>query len=501
LLSPLRNPTACALLSGLLLVLSFPRAHLSLLAWVALAPLVATVSYRRSRPHLFFLGYLAGVVFFGGTCYWIYDVMRIYGHLSVAAAGAVLLLLVLSFALFFGVFSLLVGELARRWQLLALAAAPFAWVTMEWLRTFIFFGGFPWNLLGYAVAPHVGWIQHAAYTGVYGVSFLVAAGNALVAGYWLFPSPRRALSLAVVALALVGTEIWSWRLPPAPTTAQAFLVQANLPQQEEFDPEWVRHHPEELTRLEQMTREAVGRSAANSPALTVWPELPVSLYFHHDPALRARLLQLAQATRSYFLIGVVDYRPDAEGVQHPYNSAVLVSPAGEFITQYDKIHLVPFGEYLPLERWLGFLGPLVEEVSGFRPGSQPVVMPAGEGKLAVVICYEAIFPGLVREFVEEGAEVLVKMWPEHGPAAGGGDAPVSPAGHQHRGHGSRGPLRACGRPSAQPYACGADGRLCLPEREEFLRAQRRLVCGPLRPVDLGRAGPQALAHGRGGNRG
>ena len=409
MLSPLRNPIACALLSGLLLILSFPQAHLTLLAWVALAPLLATISYHRSRPRLLLAGYLTGSVFFAGSCYWIYDVMRIYGHLSVVAASGVLLLFVLSFALFFGMFSLLVGELARRWQLLALAAAPFAWVAVEWLRTYVVFGGFPWNLLGYAIAPHVGWIQHAAYAGVYGVSFLVAAVNALVAAYWLVPTRRRALLLGAVAVALTVAEIWVWQLPPVPTTAQASLVQPNLPQQEEFDPEWVRHHPEELVRLEQMTRGAVRHNPGEMPTLVIWPEVPVSFYFHHDPTLRARLLQLAQATRSYFLVGIVDYRPDTEGVQQPYNSAVLLSPSGEFVAQYDKIHLVPFGEYLPLERWLGFLGPLVQEVSAFRPGSQPAVLPAGEGKLGVLICYEAIFPGLVRQFVERGATVLVNI--------------------------------------------------------------------------------------------
>lgn len=407
-LSPLRNPTACAVLSGLLLILSFPRAQLSLLALVALAPLVATLCLPRSRPKVFFLGYLTGLIFFAGTCNWIYDVMRVYGHLSVLAAGGVLLLFVLAFALFFAAFALLIGELARRWQLLALAAVPFVWVAVEWLRNYVPFGGFPWNLLGYAVAPHIGWIQYAAYTGVYGVSFLVATVNALLAGYWLAPSARRGYLLLAVVVALAGTEIWGWRLPPYPTTGHAVLVQTNLPQQEEFDPSWVPKHSGEISALEQITREAVTGGAA-PPNLVIWPEVPVSFYFHHDPALRAQLLRLAQATRSYFLVGVVDYRPDAEGNQIPYNSAVLLSPSGEFVSQYDKIHLVPFGEYLPLADWLSWLGPLVAEVSAFRSGSEPVVLPAGREQVGVFICFESVFPGLVREFAERGAGVLVNI--------------------------------------------------------------------------------------------
>jgi apolipoprotein N-acyltransferase len=408
-ISPLRNPTACALLSGLLLVLSFPRAQLSLLALVALAPLVAAVCLPRSRPRLFFLGYLAGLVFFAGTCYWIFDVMHIYGHLPVLAAGGVLFLFVLGFALFFGVFSLLIGELARRWQLIALAMVPFAWVAVEWLRTYIFFGGFPWNLLGYAVVPHGAWIQSAAYAGVYGVSFLVAGVNALIAAYWLAPSPRRAALLAAVLVVLAGGELWFGTLPAYPTDRTALLVQTNLPQQEEFDSAWVRKHPEEIAALEQATLEAVRRAPGPPPDLVVWPEVPVSFYFHLDPAVRGRFLHLAQATGGHLLLGIVDYRADEDGKQYPYNSAILLSPSGEFIGQYDKMHLVPFGEYLPLQSWLRSLGPLVDEVSHFRPGSEPVVLPAGEARLGTFICFEAVFPALIRRFPEHGADLLVNI--------------------------------------------------------------------------------------------
>lgn len=408
--SPLRNPTACALLSGLLLVLCFPHASLSLLALVALAPLVASICLPRSRPRVFFLGYITGLIFFAGTCSWIYDVMRAYGHLPVAAAGGVLLLFVVAFALFFGFFTLLVGELARRWQLLALAAVPFAWVAVEWLRTYVFFGGFPWNLLGYAVVAHPAWIQPAAYTGVYGISFLVAAINTLIAGYWLAPSPRRAGLLAAVLVVLAGGELWFWTLPAFPTDRTALLVQTNLPQQEEFDSAWVRNHPDEMAALEQMTLEAVRRAPDPGPDLVVWPEVPVSIYFHLDPAIRGRFLQLAQATRSHLILGIIDYRADEDdGRQYPFNSAVLLSSSGRFVAQYDKVHLVPFGEYLPLGDWLDFLGPLVAEVSAFRPGSGAAVLPAEDVRLGAFICFEAVFPALVRRFPQQGAELLVNI--------------------------------------------------------------------------------------------
>lgn len=407
--SPLRHPAACALLSGLLLILSFPRAHLSVLAWVALAPLLLVLLPRRSRLRLFSYGWLTGVVFFAGTCYWVYDVMRIHGHLSVLAAGGVLALFVLFLALYLGAFALVVGELARRWQLGTLALSPFVWVGLEWLRTYFPFGGFPWNLLGYALAPHVGWIQPAAYTGIFGVSFLVVSVNALAAGCWQVPSRRRPALLAVVAFILAGAALLGRQLPLAPTTTQVLLVQTNLRQPEEYDAEWVAHHPDELAELEELTRQAARQHPTDRPGLIVWPEVPVSLYFHHDPLIRARLLELAQATRSYLLVGVVDLRRNPDGVLHPTNSAVLLSPAGEFIGQYDKIHLVPFGEYVPLRGWLGFLEPLTEEASDFLPGREQTMVGSEPGRLGTLICYEAIFPTLGRGFVEQGADVLINI--------------------------------------------------------------------------------------------
>ncbi|MEE9234522.1 MAG: apolipoprotein N-acyltransferase [Candidatus Acidoferrales bacterium] len=405
----LRRPLVCALLTGALLILSFPRPHLYLLAWVALAPLLAVSLPRRSRRRVFAYGYLAGVVFFGGTCYWVYGVMRIYGRLSVGAAGAVLVLFVLILALQFGLFSLMVREVAQRWPLAALMVSPCFWVALEWLRTYVPFGGFPWNLLGYALAPQVGWIQPAAYTGIYGVSFLVVGVNALVAACWIAPAWRRLTLLAAVAVILAGTAFWGHRWPPVAATRQAVLVQTNLPQLEEFDPHWVDRHPDEMARLEQLTREGARRQKAGPPDLIIWPEIPVSLYFRQDPRLRARLLQLTQATGSHFLVGIVDFQPGEGAEQHPTNSAVLLSPQGGFVGQYDKLHLVPFGEYVPLGRWLGWLGALTQEVSDFVPGSDQQVLPAGAQRLGVLICYEAIFPGLTRSYIEGGADVLVNI--------------------------------------------------------------------------------------------
>ncbi len=408
-ISPLRYPTVYALLSGVLLLLSFPRPQLTLLAWVGLAPLLVVLTQKHARWRLFLYGYLTGVVFFAGSCYWLFGTMRTFGHLSVPASAGVLLLFVVTEAVFFGVFAWATGELARRWQMGALLLSPLAWVALEWLRTYVPVGGFPWNLLGYAIAPHTGWVQPAAYVGVYGLSFLVAAVNAFVALFWLAPSRRNAVPLGAVAAGLLVAWFGGTRLPPAAVSATVVLIQTNLPQQEEFDPLWIQKHTDEFDVLEQLTRDAVRKLDA-PPALVAWPEIPASIYFNHDPVIRARLISLAQSLRGHFLTGIVDYRLEADGLQHPYNSAVLLGPAGDFVGQYDKIHLVPFGEYLPFAR-SKLLEPLVKEVSAFRPGHDFAVLPTASGRLSVLICYEAIFPALVRRFVEgeTGAEVLVNI--------------------------------------------------------------------------------------------
>ncbi|MBI4461455.1 MAG: apolipoprotein N-acyltransferase [Acidobacteria bacterium] len=397
---------AAALLSGLFLILCFPKPHLSFLAPVALLPLLLAIIGQPRRGWLFLYGYATGVVFLAGTMYWIYSVMLTFGSLSTPVAASVLVLFVLVFALFFGLYSWWVGEIARRDRTAALLLAPAVWVAMEFLRTHLI-TGVPWNLLGYALAQHPELIQSAAYTGVYGISFLLAAVNAALAAAW-FLRRRRALWLVpaiVILVALLATRL---RLPAVEPTEQALLVQTNLPQLTSFEPDWARRHQQRMQELYRLTAQAAAEHNP-PPTLVLWPEVPAPLYFHHDSALRAQLMALAQTTQAHLLVGIVDYRKDSQGRDHPYNSAVMLAPSGELVGQYDKIHLVPFGEYVPWSRVLRFAGRLVAEVSDFAPGTSKTLLPTGSGRATVVICYEAIFPGLVRSLVARGADLLVNI--------------------------------------------------------------------------------------------
>jgi len=223
-------------------------------------------------------------------------------------------------------------------------------------------------------------------------------------------SRRTTIPLGVIVVALAVAWQAGRGIPAEPTTATALLVQTNLPQQDVFDPLWVHNNPDEMQALEQLTRQAVA-AQPSPPALVIWPEIPVSIYFNHDPVMRARLIALAQSTRAYFITGTIDYQPAGGERPDVFNSAVLLSPAGELVAQYDKMELVPFGEYLPAVGRLGFFQRMVREVSDFKPGRDYDVMPTAHGRLSIFICYEAIFPGQVRQFVarEGGAEVLVNI--------------------------------------------------------------------------------------------
>lgn len=404
--TPLRPGTRLLLAAsaGLLQVAVFPKFALWWLAWVALVPLLLAVLDMRSRRAAFFAGYLAGVIFFTGTCYWIYGVMRTYGGLGVVAAAGIFFLFVIFFAAYFGLFALGVEHFSR-WSIpVALGVVPFLWVAIEFLRTY-FLTGFPWNLLGYALVEPVGLARISTLSGVYGASLLLAGVNALVALAIWRPRGRTLLSLAVVAavIALVGFQ----EPPLAEGTARAVLVQTNIPVVSEFPPDWMQRNRVVLDELDTLTAGAArGEPKAE---LLVWPETPAPFYFRQDPQFRARMIVLAQASRAFLLVGIVDYRKDASGHEAPYNSAIELSPIGAVVAQYDKIHLVPFGEYVPARRLLWFARKLTAEVGDFAAGESPTLIAADNHRLGAFICYEAIFPGLVREFTGRGAEVLVNL--------------------------------------------------------------------------------------------
>jgi len=399
-----------ALGSGLALALAFPSYNFPVLAWVAVAGLLlASLGARHGQAAL--VGFLHGAVFYSATLSWIYTVMRVHGGLSGGSAAAALAALVVAASLFTAAFSIAIAWLSRSSAGRALAAAPFLWVALEYARTHLPAIGFPWNLLGYAASRNLALLQLAPLTGIYGLSFLVVAYNAILAAALVRSSQRRrAIGFGlVVTAAVLAVAGFGGRFVPAPHPRfVAHLVQTNFPQSPSYPADWMERHAPELDELERLSIAA----AEKSPGLVIWPEVPAPFYAQ-DPRFVARVERIARAARSDFLVGVVNWKPGPHGGLAPYNSAALFNPSGQRVFLYDKIHLVPFGEYVPLRRWLTFAKQLTAEVGEFQRGSEysvgTLASGAGNGKFGVFICYEAIFPAEVRRFVSNGAELLINL--------------------------------------------------------------------------------------------
>jgi apolipoprotein N-acyltransferase len=272
-------------------------------------------------------------------------------------------------------------------------------------------------------------IQLASVTGIYGLSFFMAACGSLFV--WVLPSPeqpkwrssRMAIGLSAALVVVIGALAGGLYLPPLKSDRAAVLVQLNFPQAPQYPANWMDVHAGEMDELERMSVEAVRQDRATPPArsVVIWPEVPAPFYFL-DPKFAARAERIARDSGASFLVGVVEWRRDAENHMLPYNSAVLLDASGKRVFQYDKIHLVPFGEYVPLRRWLKFAESLVAEVGDFRAGTAYVTgelpdepapwemrTPGPPHKFGVSICYEAIFPNEVRQFVANGAELLINV--------------------------------------------------------------------------------------------
>jgi apolipoprotein N-acyltransferase len=364
-----------------------------------------------SEPQLgraYLLGALTGSVFLAGSVYWFVEVMTIYGNMPLVLALAVMLPFLVLFSSFWGVFALVLAWAARRSLAAALLLSPFLWVALELARTYVFIGGFPWNLLGYAVQPS-GLRQLASTTAVYGLSFLAVASSALIAWAILEWQAKQFWPLAAWAVLLVATNS-VLDPPPAPRgTNVALLVQPNVPMDEAAQQDWEPwQNPKPLTSLIAMTEESLRRLGPQplTPPLIVWSENPAPFFIGRDPVFRSAIENMARSTHAYVVVGTNTYEGPDNSL--PHNSAVVLNPSGQLILQYDKIHLVPFGEYVP--GWLpGTVGKITSEVGNYVAGSRYEAAATPEGAIGIFICYESIFPQLVRRLTPAGPSVLVTI--------------------------------------------------------------------------------------------
>ncbi|HEV8385937.1 MAG TPA: apolipoprotein N-acyltransferase, partial [Candidatus Acidoferrales bacterium] len=280
---------------------------------------------------------------------------------------------------------------------------------------------------GYIPAQHPALLQLVTLSSIYGLSFFIVACGALLA--WVRATPsllgrRVAIALVIAAVIVLGAQIGERFVPEARPDHAAILVQTNFPEVPSYPSNWLDLHAGEMDELEKISMNAVRQSAASAPPqpnLIVWPEVPAPFYFL-DPKFAARAERVARESGAYFLAGVVEWRPGPEGRLQPYNSAVMLDPLGKRVFQYDKIHLVPFGEYVPMRRLLSFASQLTAEVGDYQAGASYSVgelrgvLGPGETRAEVAahkfgafICFEAVFPNLVRQFNAGGAELFINI--------------------------------------------------------------------------------------------
>ncbi len=418
--------------------------------WIALLPLLAALIPREESPLPLragaLLGFLSGFVWYLGNCYWIYQTMYLYGAIPKPVSAGILVL----FCLYLGAYHALFGVILAALPHLSFAGkrigragvyllAPFVWVAVEFARARI--TGLPWDLLGITQVDNPLLTRLAPITGAYGLSFVIVAVNSL----WLLPvsvrerrHTRTALTLAGVSAIIAGLALTNRLLPPLhqASSATAVLVQENLsvgaaatgPQLSKSDmladfarlslfpaPATTCYGIPELasTPCVDSPGPAVGEAEVHPsahPTLIVWPESPAP-FREADTEFRDAISRLARAAPSAVIVGNVAVTPDPaspHGIRLQ-NSAAFIDATGRFVGRYDKIHLVPFGEYVPFKSLLFFAGSLLAEVGEFTPGRQRSVFSTAGHGFGTFICYESIFGDEVRQFSRAGADVLVNI--------------------------------------------------------------------------------------------
>jgi apolipoprotein N-acyltransferase len=385
--SSIRN-FSLALLSAMLLVLLYPNLifpgfGMPWLAPIALVPLLVALAFEPRPLWRLLLGEFTGIVYWFAICYWIQFVLEVHGGMGRWGGWGTFALFCVLKALHLALFSLLAGVLlGTRYAIPAIAAL---WTGIE--RTHGTFG-FAWLTLGNAGIDMPLPLRVAPFTGVYGVSFLFAMMAAVVAFLILRRGRKHLYWLAIVPALLLLPD-----LPPRETPAgTALVVQPNIDPEKEWTSESL-----------QAEREHLMNESLGAEQIVIWPESPAPFYFYRDPAFRQDAMRLAQMDHAYFLFGTVAETNDGA----PLNSAVLLAPDGRLVDRYDKMNLVPFGEYVP--PFFGWVNRISGEISDFVPGNRTVVFPMSGHRLGVFICYESVFPEEVRRFVKGGANLLVNI--------------------------------------------------------------------------------------------
>ena len=422
---------APGVLTGLLLTASFPKIGAAPLAWVALVPLL--LSIRGASPGKSFrLGFGAGLAHFLSLLYWLVYTMNVYGNIPTPLAISIFFLLAAYLSFYIGVFSMLVSRLCQTvWS--AFFLIPTFWVAIEYARFFIF-PGFPWEFLGYSQYKVLSVIQIADTLGVYGVSFWIVLGNALLFSGVLFfrknrvapkpvarkkssgaslretsPALRHMAGAAVVFFLLSAALLayGKWRVISVDKEMASgvwktiAVIQGNIDQKTKWDPKFRDGIIDKYIDLSVSVKKS-------SPDLLIWPETAVPFYFLQERSPTIKVLNALKETGGDYIIGTPRIQRREKGAAY-FNSAFLVSGSGTVLGRYDKSRLVPYGEYIPFKKFMPFIGKIVAQAGDFVPGEKGKTMAWGDFQLGIQICYEIIFPDLSRAMVQNNAALLANI--------------------------------------------------------------------------------------------
>ena len=411
-----RSKLFLALLSGVSMTAAFPRTGWFWVAWIALIPLLLALRDISVKDG-FRLGWLCGLTHAVGLLYWLAHTMSTYGHLPVYLTVGILLLFSTYIGLYTALFSTLIVYLGRT-PMRALATAPLLWSALEYLRSFVL-TGFTWGYLGHSQYAWLTLIQSADLWGVYGLSAVIVLFN--MALFFLvlsrtgktwqglpIPTPLAWRGMIIAALCLSLTLTYGYvrlkqieRMHAAAPKLTVGLAQGNIPQAEKWDPAFQIASTKKYIELSRQL-------GPEKPDLIVWPETATPFYLFHNQALTRMVQRGVQKAGSAHIIGSPAVRKDDDGVAY-YNSAYLLDAQGALVARYDKAHLVPFGEYVPLKKWLPFIGKIVAQVGDFHAGPPGGVLEYNGHRIGPLICYDGIFPVLARAAVNNGADVLVNL--------------------------------------------------------------------------------------------
>jgi apolipoprotein N-acyltransferase len=444
---PFLSNISLAILSGLLLVFSFPDWSFSTLAWIGVAPLILASARERRTWRSFLLGLVTGTVFYLGSSYWVTYSMRHYGGMPLWASYLAGVLIAMILALFTGLFSMVLSRSVSRFGGWAILAAPVLWAASEWGRLQITSMG--WNSLGYSQAFDPLLIQSARFGGVYLTSsLLVAVSAALVFAMVYIEKPRGLIVFTLAGALAAANLLYGYRIrsePDQPGSITLGVVQPNFPISGDWEnPQFVNNMLELQFKLSaeliEGTSEAAPKDDAPAPGsqtrgaepaapadvggrsrtgptgagpekgdrairVIVWPESPIPLEYDRDPIFQQKVSMFARRKDVYVLLNTWE-SPDESGLR---NSAIAVSPAGDKICEYDKIALLPYGEFVPGKGWLPFMDRVSAVVGDVTPGKAPTLCGIAGASIGSIICFEATRPDLSRLIRLMGATSIVQL--------------------------------------------------------------------------------------------